>query len=314
MNEQSYRAVQASRPGVLELVERRVVNPGPGQVRIRVEACGMCNSDRWTIEGHLFEISYPRVPGHKVIGKVDAVGEGVTHWKLGQRVGVGWTGVHHDGGYAEMMIAYECGLISIPEELASAEAAPLLCAGIAIHKALKKAAEQTMETIAILGVGGLGHLAIQFAKKMGFRTIAIGRGSDKAEACQLLGAHDYIAYEAGNPAATLRALGGADILLSAVIGTDAISPVTAGLSTDGKVIVIGDGPDLVEVSPVDLVGKEISIEQSLSGMPTETETALAFSVLRDIRASIDVFPLAAAQQAYEKMVENETRFRPVLTM
>jgi D-arabinose 1-dehydrogenase-like Zn-dependent alcohol dehydrogenase len=321
----------------MSLVDRPRVDPGAGQVRIRVEACGVCHTDAWTIDGGVVDISYPRVPGHEIVGRIDAVGDGVTDWKPGQRVGVGflagpcgrceecrrgyfttcrkqqWTGIHHDGGYAEMTIANASGLIAIPDSLEPVEAAPLLCAGITVFKALKKASAQPGDTVAIHGIGGLGHLAIQFARKMGFRTVAIARGTAKEALARSLGAHHYIDSAATDAAAALQALGGADGIVSTVPNTKAVSPLLPGLALHGKMVVVGLGPDPIEVSAFALVPNDISVSGSLTGSTIETEDSLEFSALQDIRARIETFALADARAAYDRMMSNEAQFRIVLT-
>lgn len=334
----SYIAAQASRPGVLELVRRPMLEPGPGEVRLRVEACGVCHSDCWTVEGNMVPIAYPRVPGHEAVGRIDAVGDGVEGWEPGQRVGVGflagpcgkcamcrrgdftrcqnqsWTGIHHDGGYAEVMLAKASALVAVPDDLASVEAAPLLCAGITVFKALRKSAAQAGDTVAVHGIGGLGHLAVQFARKMGFRTIAIARGDDKAADALRLGAHHYVDSDSGDAAAQLQALGGVDLLLSTVSSPKAVAPLVAGMRAHGKVFVVGVAAEMIEISPFDLVANDISFHGSLTGTTTETEESLAFSALQQIRTMIETMPLSRAPEAYARMSRNEAKYRLVLTM
>jgi len=338
MTEQTYRAIEVSSPGHLSLVERRLVDPGAGQVRIRVEACGVCHTDAWTIDGGVVDIAYPRVPGHEIVGRIDVVGDGVADRRPGQRVGVGflagpcgrceecrrgkfptcrhqqWTGIHHDGGYAESTIANASGLIAIPDSLQSAEAAPLLCAGITVFKALKKSRAEAGDTVAVHGIGGLGHLAIQFARKMGLRTVAIARGAGKEALAKSLGAHHYIDSAATDAAAALQALGGADVILSTVPDTKAVSPLLAGLALHGRMVVVGLGPDPIQVSAFSLVPHDISVSGSLTGSTIETEDSLGFSALQDIRARIETFPLEEARAAYDRMMRNEAQFRVVLTV
>jgi D-arabinose 1-dehydrogenase-like Zn-dependent alcohol dehydrogenase len=333
----TYRAMQVTAPGKLELVHKAITQPSAGQVRIRVEACGICHTDAVTIEGGV-PIDYPRVPGHEVVGRIDALGDGVSGWALGQRVGVGflaghcqacvqcrrgnftacgnqqWTGVHHDGGYAEMMTANANALVSIPDALAAAEAAPLLCAGITVFKALKKSGAQAGDTVAIQGIGGLGHLAIQFARKMGFRTVAVARGSAKEAHARALGAHHYIDSEAGDAGAALQALGGAHVIVSTIASPKAVSPLLSGLAVRGRMIMVGLGNEAIEVQPFDLIKQDISIGGSLTGSTIESEDALAFSALQDIRAKIELAPLEQARAAYERMMANLAQFRIVLTM
>ena len=338
MSQKTYQAVQASRPGVLELVERAVVEPASCEVRIRVEACGVCHSDRWTVEGNVVPISYPRVPGHEVVGRIDAVGTGVVGWTVGQRVGVGflggpclqcvacrrgdftrcsnqtWTGIHHDGGYAQMMIAKASGLVAIPESLDMVAAAPLLCAGITVHKALRRSGAVAGDTVAVQGIGGLGHLALQFARKMGFRTIAIARGTEKENAAKALGAHEYIDSEAGDAVARMQGLGGVKVLLSTIASPKAITPLMSGLATHGQVMMVGLAAESIEVSPFALVKDDIAVRGSLTGSTGETEDSLGFCGLQDIRATTETLPLTQAQRAYERMSANHARFRVVLTM
>ncbi|ASG21051.1 alcohol dehydrogenase [Nitrospirillum viridazoti] len=338
MSAKTYRAIQVSRPGHLEMVDLPLVPPGPGQVRIRVEACGICHTDAMTVEGGVTDIVYPRVPGHEVVGCIDALGEGVTGWALGRRVGVGflagncgscaecrrghftacrdqrWTGVHHDGGYAEMMLAQANALVSIPDALAAVEAAPLLCAGITVFKALKKSGARPGDIVAIHGVGGLGHLAVQFARKMGFRTVAIARGREKEGPAKALGAHHYINSAGEDAAAALLVLGGARVIVSTVTAPKAISPLVAGLAPHGRLMVVGVGAEPVEISPFALVQNDVSVSGSLTGTTIESEDSLAFSVLQDIRALVETVPLAEARQAYDRMMRNQAQFRIVLTM
>jgi len=337
MSQKYYKAVQVRRPGVLELVERAVTEPAMGQVRIRIEACGVCHSDRWTVEGDIVPIEYPRVPGHEVVGRIEALGDGVDGWTVGQRIGIGflagpcgkcvacrrgdftrcsnqmWTGVHYDGGYAEIMLANASGLIAIPDELDAAEAAPLLCAGITVHKALKKSHAKAGDTIAVHGIGGLGHLAVQFARKMGFRTIAISRGPGKEEGAKALGAHFYIDSDAGDPAEALQKLGGANVILSTIPSPRLMSGLIGGLAPHGQLFVVGLAAEMIEVSPFALVKDDVSIHGSLTGTATESEVMLAFSVLENIRPTIETTPLEKAQIAYDRMMNNQVHFRMVLT-
>ena len=269
----TYRAVQVSRPGRLEVVERELTAPPPGKVRIRVEACGVCHSDALTVEGLAPDIRYPRVPGHEVVGTIDALGEGGSAWKLGQRVGVGFlggycgrctpcrqgdfvncqnqpiSGVADDGGYAEVMIADERALAAVPAELASADAAPLLCAGVTTYNALRNSPARPGDLVAVQGIGGLGHLAVQFASRMGFRVAAVARGEEKQPLARQLGAHHYIDSQAEDPAAALQALGGASVILATVTSGKAMSRLIGGLRARGRMIVVGVAPDPIEVSP-----------------------------------------------------------------
>src|SRR6516162_139759 len=332
----TYRAVQVTKPGNLEVVEREMTTPGPGQVRIRIEACGVCHSDVLTVEGADPNIRYPRVPGHEVVGKIAALGEGVSLWKVGQRVGVGFlagycgrctpcrrgdfvncqnqpvSGVAADGGYAEVMIADEHALAAVPAELAPADAAPLLCAGVTTYNALRNSPARPGDLVAVQGIGGLGHLAVQFANRMGFRVAAIARGEEKQPLARELGAHHYIDSQSEDPAAALQALGGANVILATAASGKAMSPLIGGLRARGRLIVVGSGPDPIEVATAQLLFGTRAIEGSLTGLPIDSEDTLAFSVLERIRARIETVPLEAAAEAYGKMMRNEARFRMVL--
>src|SRR5499425_1796862 len=276
MTTTSYRAVQASRPGRLEVVERELTAPAPGKVRIRVEACGVCHSDSGKIEGQC-PIDWPRVPGHELVGRIDALGSGVQGWAVGQRVGVGflggscgycefcrhgdlvncsnpgYTGIHSDGGYAEAMIAKATGLVRIPDDLSSADAAPLLCAGLTTFNALRNAPAKAGDLVAVLGIGGLGHLAVQYARHMGFEVAAIARGSNTAELAKKLGAHHYIDSSATDPAAALQSLGGAKVIVVTASGGKTIAETFKGLRPGGVSIDLGVGPEPIEVTSVDLI-------------------------------------------------------------
>jgi D-arabinose 1-dehydrogenase-like Zn-dependent alcohol dehydrogenase len=334
----TYRAVQVASPGQLELVERPVRDPGPAQVRLRVEACGVCHSDSATVNVLLPSISLPRVPGHEVVGRVDAVGPGVHDRHLGERVGVGWfgandgtcepcrrgdvincvnlmtPGISFDGGYAEIMLVDANALVTIPTELSSAEATPLLDAGLTTFNALRNAHARPGDHVAVLGVGGLGHLAIQYARKMGFRTTAIARGRDKEALALQLGAHHYIDSEAGDPAGALQALGGAAVILATAASGQAMTALIGGLAVRGRMVVVGVPPDPITIAPVQLVFGHRAIEGSLTGSPIDIQETLAFSVLQDIRPMIETLPLEQAAEAYARMMRNEARFRLVLTM
>ena len=334
----TYRAVQVTKPGNLEVVEREVTTPGPGQVRIRVEACGVCHSDVLTVEGADPNIRYPRVPGHEVIGKIDALGEGVSLWKVGQRVGVGFlagycghctpcregdfvncqnqpvSGVASDGGYAEVMIANAHALAAVPDALAPAEAAPLLCAGLTTYNAIRNAPARTGDLVAIQGIGGLGHLGVQFANRMGFRVAALGTGADKEELARTLGAHHYIDTKREDPATALQALGGAKLILATAPSGKAMSRLIGGLRARGRMVVVGVGMDPIEVNPAELVFGTRSLEGALTGSPIDAEETLAFSLLAGVRPRIETMPLEAAAEAYGKMMRGEARFRMVLVM
>jgi D-arabinose 1-dehydrogenase-like Zn-dependent alcohol dehydrogenase len=339
MTSQTYRAIQVSKPKELELVERAVIEPPPGKVRIRVEACGVCHSDAATVEGGVFPgMIYPRVPGHEAVGKIDAVGEGVLDWKVGQRVGVGFlgghcgqcklcrrgdfvncqrqpfSGIHYDGGYAEVMIASQSGLAAIPDELSSADAAPLLCAGLTTYNALRNSPARPGDLVVVQGIGGLGHLGVQFAARMGFRVVAVARGAEKASLAKQLGAHHYIDSQAEDPVAILRSLGGANLVLATASNSKSMSVLIDGLAPRGQMIVVGipDGSDPIEVRPAQLCFGSRSIEGALTGSAIDNEETLAFSALESIRPMIETVPLEKAADAYGRMLRNEARFRMVL--
>jgi D-arabinose 1-dehydrogenase-like Zn-dependent alcohol dehydrogenase len=333
------RVVQMSRPnGALELVEREIPQPGPGSVRLEVEACGICHSDSFTKEGVWPGIQYPRVPGHEIAGIIDAVGTGVARWIQGQRVGVGWHGGHcgycdscrrgdfvtcqiapqvpgitYDGGYAEYVIVPAGALAPIPEGLSAVDAAPLMCAGITTFNSLRNSGARPGETVAVLGVGGLGHLGIQFAAKMGFRTVAIARGRDKEPLARKLGAWDYIDSEARDPAAELVKLGGARVIVATVTSGKAMSAVIGGLGVNGKLIVLGAAAEPLQVSASLLIGGRRSITGWPSGTSIDSQDTLAFSALTGVRPMTEVFPLERAAEAYERMMSGKARFRVVLT-
>lgn len=332
----TYTAVQVSAPGVLEVVERRMVQPGAGQVRIRVEACGICHTDAATVTGTYEGLKLPRVPGHEVVGRIDALGSGVSKWKIGQRVGIGFfggedgvcepcrrgdivncqnpvtPGITVDGGYAEVMIAEARGIASIPDNLGAAEAAPLLCAGITTFNALRNAGLRGGDLVAIQGIGGLGHLGVQFARHMGFHTVAIGRGSDKEQLATNLGADTYIDTAVDDAAAVLQRMGGARAILATAPSGDAMGPLVSGLGVRGKLIVVGVPQDPMQLSAAPLVFGGRSIYGSLAGTAIEIEDTLAFSVLQDIRPMIETAPLEQAAYAYARMMRGEPRFRMVL--
>jgi len=334
--QETYKAVEVSEPGVLRVVERPMSEPGPGQVRIRVEACGICHTDAATVTGTYPGLKLPRVPGHEVVGRIDALGSGVSRWKTGQRVGIGFfsgedgtcepcrrgdivncqnavtPGVTVDGGYAEVMIAEARGIASIPDELTSVDAAPLLCAGITTYNALRNAGLRGGDLVAVQGIGGLGHLGIQFARHMGFRTVAIGRGSEKEKLAKNLGAHEYVDTAVEDAAAALQRLGGARAVLATAPSGDAMGPLVSGLSTRGKLIVVGVPPEPMQLSAFPLVFGGRAIYGSLAGTAIETEDALAFSVLENIRPMIETVPLERAAEAYDRMMKGKARFRMVL--
>ena len=331
----TYRAIEVSRPGQFSEVNRPLLDPGPGQVRIRVEACGVCHSDSGTVEG-LFPIDWPRVPGHEVVGRIDAVGSGVQGWKVGQRVGVGflggscgycefcrngdlvncrnqeYTGIHHDGGYAEVMVAKASGLVSIPDSMSSADAAPLLCAGLTTFNALRNAPARAGDLVAVLGIGGLGHLGVQYARRMGFEVVAIARGTESAELATKLGAHHYIDSAATDPAAALQALGGAKVILITASGGRTVAATFKGLRPGGVSIDVGVGPEPIEVTSMDLIFAERKVAGSLTGNPATGDATLRFSALSGVSAMIETVPLDQAAAAYAKMMAGQARFRMVL--
>lgn len=333
------RAVQVGRKGgPLELVEREIPGPAAGSVRLKVEACGVCHSDVVTKEGRWPGIQYPRVPGHEVIGIVDAAGANVARWKPGQRAGVGWhggncgycdqcrrgnafacetyrlvTGVTSDGGYAEYMVAPASALAAVPDELSAVDAAPLMCAGITTFNCLRHSGAGPGELAAVIGLGGLGHLGVQFASKMGLRTVAIARGADKAELAARLGAWRYIDSRATDPAAELRKLGGAKVILATVTSADAMKAVLGGLGANGTLMVIGEVPSLEVPAMQLLVGRQ-AVKGWYSGTSIDSQETLAFSVLTGVRPMSEVYPLEQAPAAFERMLSGEARFRAVLTM
>jgi D-arabinose 1-dehydrogenase-like Zn-dependent alcohol dehydrogenase len=333
------RVVQVAAPGApLELVEREVPSPGNGEVRIRVEACGICHSDAFTIEGGFPGIRYPRVPGHEVAGRIDALGPRTEPWRAGQRVGVGWYGGHcghcdrcrrgdfvtcrearipgisYDGGYADYMIAPAHALARIPDELDFEAAAPLLCAGITTFNALRHSGARAGDLVAVLGIGGLGHLALQFAARMGFETVAIARGKDKEELARSLGARRYLDNATDDVAAELATRGGARVILATVTSARAMSAVIDGLAVDGKLLVIGAAPEPIEVLPFQLIGRRASIQGWPSGVAADSEDTLSFSAFSEVRPMVETFPLEQAAAAYDRMMSGAARFRVVLTM
>ena len=332
----TYKAVEVYESGRLRIVERSISEPGAGQVRIRVEACGICHTDVATVMGTYPGLTLPRVPGHEVVGRIEALGGGVSRWKIGQRVGVGLLGgedgvcepcrrgdivncqnpvtlgVTVDGGYAEVMIAEARGIASIPDELSSAEAAPLLCAGITTYNALRNAGLRGGDLVGVQGIGGLGHLGIQFARHMGFHTVAMGRGREKEKLAKDLGAHVYIDTAVDDAAAVLQRMGGARAILATGTSGDSMGPLVSGLAVRGKLIVVGVPGDQIQLSAFPLVFGGRSIYGSLTGTPIDSEDTLAFSVLENIRPMIETLPLEQAGDAYARMIEGKARFRMVL--
>ena len=332
------RVAQIARPGApFEVIEREIPQPQAGWVRIKVQACGICHSDSLVKEGHWPGLQYPRVPGHEVSGVVDAVGAGVAQWKPGQRVGVGWhgghcghcdacrsgdffgcqaalqiTGISFDGGYADYMVAPAIALALMPDGLSPVESAPLMCAGITTYNALRNSHARPGDVVAVLGLGGLGHLGVQYAVKMGFKTVGIARGRDKEPLARKLGAHHYIDSQAQDPAAELLELGGAKVILATVTNGDAMSAVQGGLGVNGTLVVIGAAPSM-QVSPLLLIGGRRSVKGWYSGTAIDSQDTLAFSVLTGVRSMNEVYPLERVAEAYERMTSGKARFRVVLT-
>jgi len=333
------KAVQVSKPGGnFELVERNVPEPGRNQVRVKVEACGICHSDVLVKEGHYPGIQYPRVPGHEIAGRIDAVGADVANWKPGQRVGVGWHGGHdftcnacrrgdfincqnekitaisHDGGYQEYMVTPAEAVAAIPDDIPAAEAAPLLCAGITVFNALRNSGARPGDLVAVQGIGGLGHLGIQFARQMGFRTFAIGRGKDKEALARKLGAAHYVDTAIDDPVADLQKFGGAQVILATAPDSKSMSALVNGLSSNGKLVVVGAGSDPITAMPIQLILGRKSIQGWASGTAMDSQDTLQFSALSGVRPMIEKFPLEKAAEAYEQMISGRARFRVVLTM
>ncbi|MET8156815.1 alcohol dehydrogenase catalytic domain-containing protein [Sphaerisporangium sp. NPDC005289] len=335
----TYRAVQVSGAGTGDwaLVERELTDPLPGQVRLRVEACGICHTDALAVGGVMRpDPSVPIVPGHEVVGVIDAVGAGVTRWHVGDRVGVGFlnghcgecdfcrrgdfvncadqpvTGTSVDGGYAEVAYARASGLVRIPDGMAPADAAPLLCAGLTVYQGLRQAGAGPGALVAVFGIGGLGHLGLQYADKLGYRTVAIARGTDRAELAARLGARHYIDATAEDPAEALRGLGGAAAIIATVPDGRAMSPLVTGLAPHGRLVVLGAGMEAMSVLPGDLLFGQRSIVGSLVGTPIENEDNLAFVREHGIASMNEVMPLSEAPKAFERMMSGKARFRVVL--
>jgi len=333
------KVAQIAKAGAdLEIVDREIPQPGPGQVRIRVQACGVCRSDVLTKEGGLPGLVYPRVPGHEVAGVIDEAGPGVTQWKPGQKVGVGWhgghdgtclacrrgdfvncasskvTGLSYDGGYQEYMVAPVDAVARMPESLDAAEAAPLMCAGITTFNALRHSGALPSDLVAIQGMGGLGHLGIQFAQKFGYQVVAIGRGPENALLAKKLGASEYIDSVRTDAAAELQKRGGARVILATAPSSKAMSSLVAGLGVNGKLMVVGAAPDPIEVMPAQLIFGTRSIQGWASGIPTDSEDTLRFAELTGVRPMIEKYPLEHAEDAYARMMSGKAQFRVVLTM
>ena len=333
------KVAQISRAGgPFELVERPIPEPGQGQVLIKIDACGVCHSDQIFKEGHWPGMKYPFVPGHEVAGRVEKAGPGVTLFKPGQRVGVGWNGgycshcepcragefpycttgattaVNFDGGYAEYMVAPETAVAAMPEGIEVTDAAPLMCAGITTYNALRKAGVNSGDLVAIQGIGGLGHLAVQYARQSGYRTVAISRGKDKEAFAKELGAHEYIDDANGDAAKQLQEMGGANLILATAPNSKAISGLAGGLKYKGKLLIVAAPQDNIEVSPLLLIMGSRSVAGHYSGYAKDSEDTLNFSVLNGVRPKVEVYPLAKVNEAYERMISNKARFRVVPKM
>ncbi|MFD9586233.1 alcohol dehydrogenase [Streptomyces sp. NPDC059980] len=334
----TYRAFEATGVHHLQLVERELTEPAPGMVRLRVEACGVCHTDVLAIEGLRADPTQPIVPGHEIIGVIDAVGTGVSAWQTGDRVGVGFlnghcwecepcrrgdfvncrnqqqTGTTTDGGYAEVAYARASGLVRIPEGLSARDAAPLLCAGLTTFNALQLNSARAGALVAVQGIGGLGHLALQYAHSLGYRVAAIARGTEKESFARQLGAHEYIDSSATDPGAALTALGGASIIVATSSSGASMNPLVSGLAPHGKLVVVGAAPDPLTVATPDLIFGTRAITGSLTGSAIENEDNLAFSLAHDIRPSLEVMPFEEAFGGYERMLSGNARFRVVLDM
>lgn len=333
------KAVQISKPrGDFEVVERPIPEPGRGQVRIKVEACGICHSDALVKEGLWPGLQYPRVPGHEIAGRIDELGPEVTLWRAGQRVGVGWhgghcfqcapcragdfvnckfekiTAIHFDGGYAEYMIAPAEAVAAMPDDLSADEAAPLLCAGITVYNALRNSGARGGDLVAVQGIGGLGHLGIQYSRRLGFRTVAIGRGADKQALATKLGAHDYIDTSTAEPAPLLQKLGGANVILATAPDSKSMSALVDGLAANGTLLVVGAGFESLTVTPLQLIMGRKTLKGWASGTAKDSEDTLRFSSLSGVRPMVERFPLDKAAAAYDQMISGKARFRVVLTM
>ena len=333
------KVAQIPSPGAdFQIVEREIPKPGVGQVRIKVQACGICHSDVLTKEGGLPGIQYPRVPGHEVAGTIDELGAGVSEWKQGQRIGVGWhggqdgtclscrrgdfrncrnvkiPGISYDGGYQEYMVAPVEALAAIPDTLSAVEAAPLLCAGITTYNSLRHSGALPGDVVAVQGIGGLGHLGIQFANKFGYKVAAIGRGSENAALAKKLGASLYIDSKATNAAQELQKMGGAQVILATAPNSKAMSELIDGLGPNGKLMVIGATFDPIEVTPPQLIFGSRTIQGWAAGTPADSEDTLRFAELSGVRPMIETYPLEKAAEGYARMMSGNAQFRVVLTM
>ncbi|NRT91920.1 zinc-binding dehydrogenase [Clostridium beijerinckii] len=311
------KAIQVSKPGsAFELIQKEIPEPTKDQVMIKILACGVCHGDALVKEGGNYPgLSYPRIPGHEIIGVIDKIGSDVTGYELGQRVGVGWpAGITYDGGFAEYMVTASSELVTIPEELNEVEGAPLLCAGVTTFDALKNSGANPGDVVAIQGVGGLGHLAIQYAKNMGFNTVAISRGSDKKELAEKLGANIFIATEEQDAAKELQKLGGAKVILITAPSSKAVSELASGLGFDGKIIIVAGINDPIEISPNQLLVGRQSIQGWLATDANARKDTINFSILTNVHSMVETFPLEQINSAYEKMMTAKVHFRAVLTM
>ena len=333
------KAAQVSKPGAgIQIVEREIPKPDAGHVRIKVQACGVCHSDVLTVEGAWPGIQYPRIPGHEVAGVIDEVGDSVSEWNKGQRVGVGWhggqdntcpecrrgdfrncrnlkiAGISYDGGYQQYMVAPVEALVAIPESLTDVEAGPLLCAGITTYNALRHSGAFPGDLVAVQGIGGLGHLGIQFANKFGYKVAAIGRGPENAPLAKKLGASVYIDSKATKPAEELQKLGGAKVILATAPSSKAMSELIDGLGPNGKLIVVGATFDPIEVTPIQLITGSRTIQGWAAGTPADSEDTLRFAELTGVRPMIETYPLEQAAEAYARMMSGKAQFRVVLTM
>ncbi|MFE2579215.1 alcohol dehydrogenase catalytic domain-containing protein [Streptomyces sp. NPDC059378] len=332
----TYRAFEATGVHNLHLVERELTEPAPGQVRLRVEACGVCHTDVLAVEGLRSDPSRPVVPGHEVVGVVDAVGAGVTAWQPGDRAGVGFlngqcgecepcrrgnfvncrnqeqTGTTIDGGYAEVVYARASGLVRVPEGISAIDAAPLLCAGLTSFIALQQGSTRAGALVAVQGIGGLGHLALQYARSLGYRVAAVARGKEKEPYARQLGAHEYIDSSSTDPGAALTALGGASVIVATASSGASMNPLIRGLAPNGRLVVVGAAPDPLSIATPDLIFGTRSLVGSLTGSSIENEDNLAFSLAHGIRPSVEVMPFTRAPEAYERMLSGDARFRVVL--
>jgi D-arabinose 1-dehydrogenase-like Zn-dependent alcohol dehydrogenase len=332
------RVVQVTAPGEgFQLAEREIPRPARGEVLVRIEACGVCHSDSLTVEGAMPSIEYPIVPGHEIAGRIEAVGEGVVPWEVGQRVGVGWfggncghcdpcrrgdmiscvngqvPGIAYDGGYADHVVVPASALASIPDDLSAEEAAPLLCAGITTFNALRESGARAGDLVAILGIGGLGHLGVQFARRMGFETVAVARGTDKRDQALALGAHHYVDSTASDVAAALQELGGATTILATVTAPDAMSAAVGGLRPRGRMVVVGASAEPMQIPPFALIPGSTAVAGHASGTSKDSEDTMRFSVLTGVHPQIEIYPLEQAAEGYARMMSGAARFRVVLT-